>query len=124
MNAKGGPEAALAKSSHRQATDGPTVAATRLDLDDLLSGREQAIGNLDPWWVDGAMRALKDYARTGEVFAADDLQERYGLPDPEHSSRQAARHDLIVPVGARRSRRPGRRAPLVRTWRGSGGDAA
>jgi hypothetical protein len=83
-----------------------------------------ATDNADPFWWSCAMSALKTEARTGRVFAADDLQEIYGLADPDHPNRWgalfnvAAHEDLIEHVGYRKSRRPSRASGVLRTWRG------
>ena len=96
--------------------DGPT---------DVLTGREQAIRNLDDWWTNTALRAIQAIAKTGREFQAYDLVEGYGLAEPDHPNRwgalltRAAREGLIVPVGAAPSRRPRTARSLTRTWRGA-----
>lgn len=89
-----------------------------------MTGLQQAIDGRDPWWWDGAMRAVKHLAATGEPFDAWDVTE-LGVPDPDHPARWGAlfttarRAGLIVAVGYRESRRPSRAHGVCRVWRGA-----
>lgn len=80
----------------------------------------------EPWWADGARRALETLAASGEIFSADALFEPpYALPDPPHPSQvgalfAVARADaLIRPVGFAASRRRSRNGGALRLWRGT-----
>lgn len=91
-----------------------------------LDGRDSA--TLDPWWSDGAMRAVQALASTGRVFSADDVRDDpYNLPDPPHPSQwgalfsAAASAGLIEHAGFATSRNPTRRGGVLRTWRGKAG---
>lgn len=88
-------------------------------------GRRRAEDNTDPWWRDGAMRAVEHLANTGRVFTAYDLVDELGVPEPDHPNRWgplmllAAKAGVIAHVGAEASRRPTRSGSLCRTWRGT-----
>ncbi len=93
------------------------------------AGRDRAEANRDQWWWDGAMRAVRAMAATGNVFQAYDVAIGYGLPDADDNRSRwgallatAARRGYIVPVGAEPSKRPETAGSLVRTWRGRGTD--
>lgn len=85
---------------------------------------ERARRNADPWWRDGAMRALKLEAETGRVFQPQDLRNRYALAEPNSPAswgalfREANHAQIIEPAGVTCSRRPERAGSLTRTWRG------
>jgi hypothetical protein len=89
-----------------------------------VSEGQLAFGDPDPWWLDGALRAIREMAATGREFGADDLRVTYGLSEPDHPAawgalfRIACRKGWIVPVGARPSRTSSRQGSLIRTWRG------
>lgn len=90
-----------------------------------LPGRDRAERNVDDWWLDTAMQAVRAMAATGREFQCYDLVETYGVPDPDHPNRwgalltRAARENVIVPVGAAQSRRPATALSLTRTRRGA-----
>lgn len=103
-------------------SDAPTgVPATGRDDGQMTLS---APDGTDTWWWSCARTALLTEARSGRVFAADDLQEQYGLLDPDHPSRwgalfrTAVTEGLIAHVDYRRSRRPSRAGGVLRTWRG------
>lgn len=79
----------------------------------------------DPWWTDGADRALALLAATGSPFTVDALRdEPYCLPDPPHPNAwggllaRARRRGLIRPIGYTISTRPSRHGSIVRVWTG------
>jgi len=81
--------------------------------------------DLDPWWADGAQRALGLLAESGRIFAADDLRDDpYSVPEPSHPNqwgslfRAAHRVELIRPVGFTTSRTASRHGGVTRLWRG------
>lgn len=103
------------------------------DLLDLLAsqnvpeghtdGAQQAIDNADDWWRSTALLAIREMARSGQEFTADDIRE-LGVTEPDQPNRWGgafltiAREGLIEAVGARRSTRGPRNGSLVRVWRG------
>jgi hypothetical protein len=95
----------------------------QLDLDDLLSGAEQAGDGADSWWRETADRAVRQLASEGREFDVDDVRG-LGVGEPDHPARwgsvfvAAAHAGLIEAVGARRSTRQARRGSLLRVWRG------
>ncbi len=96
----------------RPARDGAIAGVTRA-----------AVAADDTWWR-AAWRALEHLADGTGVFDAWALTE-LGVPDPDHPGRwgalfrQAHTRGLIVPVGYRPSKRPGRAGGACRTWRGA-----
>lgn len=87
-----------------------------------LPGRDRAEHNVDDWWLDTAMQAVRAMAATGREFQCYDLVETYGVPDPNRWGvllTRAARENVIVPVGAAQSRRPATALSLTRTRRGA-----
>lgn len=90
--------------------------------------------DIDPWWLDGAHRALAVEAVSGRIFSADTLRtDPYSLPNPDHPAawggtvrtgspcrgHQAGRvRHLKHPVTARR------RQPALARHHHLGGDAA
>lgn len=91
---------------------------------DALVGAEQAIENADDWWRSCAEAAVRNLARTGRDFTADDVRA-LGMSEPDHPNRWgglfrwAARAGLVEEAGARRSSTVSRKASLVRVWRGT-----
>jgi hypothetical protein len=86
--------------------------------------------HLDPWWVDGALRAIATLAATGEVFSADQPRaEPFSIPEPSHPNHwgglwaKAKAEDLIKPVGYASSRTASRNGGVLRLWRGTGRQA-
>jgi len=83
---------------------------------------QQAIGNLDPRWRDGPVRAVTHLAEAGQPFHAFDVIE-LGVPDPDHpnrwggSSRSCQIAGLIEAVAFRESRRQSRSGGVCRVWR-------
>lgn len=82
--------------------------------------------HLDPWWVDGALRAIDTLADTQRPFTADDLRsEPYAIPEPAHPSHwgalfaKARTEGLIRPVGYCASRTTSRNGGVLRLWRGT-----
>lgn len=81
-------------------------------------------------WRSRAWAALYDLAGDGEDFTADDLRDRVGEPDTEHSAngannaigslfREAAAARLIVRTGrVTKSRQPHRKGGMIQVWRG------
>lgn len=90
------------------------------------AGMAQVDANADDWWKQTADQAIRHLAGTGETFEAYDLVLR---PEPHHPNAwgarmsAAAKHGLIVNVGAGPSKRPTVARSLVRYWRGVGADA-
>lgn len=84
-------------------------------------------GNPDPWWEDGALRAIKYLAETGLDFTAADLTD-LGVADPDHPARwgsvmaKAKALGLIERIGYAPSKRPSRSKSVTAVWRGK--DAA
>lgn len=77
----------------------------------------------DEWWEDGALRALRALAATGEPFTAPDVLDR-GVAEPDHPCRwgsliaKAKQLGIIVKVGYGISRRTGRNGGVCAIWRG------
>lgn len=88
-----------------------------------VAGMAVADGNADDFWKSTADQAIAHLASTGEVFEAYDLV-LLGCPEPHHPNAwgarmsAAAKHGLIVNVGAGPSKRPTVARSLVRYWRG------
>lgn len=88
-----------------------------------LTTAQDALPNVDRWWLDCARRALETLAAEGREFTAYDLTQM-GVPDPDHSSRfgslfaAAKAEGLIVPVGYLPSPRPTRSGGVCRSWVG------
>lgn len=87
------------------------------------SEREHLTARLDPWWVDGALRAIAALAESGVTFSADDLRaDPYSLPEPPHCSHWgslftiARAEGLIEPTGFILSTTPSRKGGVLRTW--------
>jgi hypothetical protein len=122
----GGSDRGAAQNKNRAGSD---LDSSRGDRQagqlDLFAGRDRAEENTDDWWASTAMQAVRALAATGRVFQAYDLVETYGIAEPDHPNRwgalltRAARHGLIVAVGAAPSRRPKTAGSLTRTWRGA-----
>lgn len=81
-------------------------------------------------WRTDAYRALRELAARGEPFTSDDLLERVGAPDDQHTPngrnssigslfRQAAAEGWIESDGrVVKSRAPHRKSGAVRVWQG------
>lgn len=91
------------------------MSATQLDL--------LAEVNVDPWWLDGALRAIETLAATGRTFQAYDLVA-LGVAEPDRPAAWGAAFSaakakgLIVRVGYAQSKRPTVRGSACREWRG------
>jgi hypothetical protein len=102
-----------------------TTTSPTLPAEAEKSTLNDAVANADPWWSDGAFRAVVDIAKTRLPFEAYDVQVGYALPEPHHPSawgavfRIAYERGIIVPAGAMSSRKPSRHGSLVRLWRGA-----
>lgn len=82
------------------------------------------VNNVDPWWLDCALRAIRDLAATTtEPFQAYDLVTVMGLPEPEKSSHwgalfsRAQSDDLIRAAGYAKSKRPTVKGSACAQWR-------
>jgi len=91
------------------------MSATQLDL--------LAEVNVDPWWLDGALRAIETLAATGRTFQAYDLLA-LGVAEPDRPAAWGAAFyaakakGLIESVGYAPSKRPTVRGSACREWRG------
>lgn len=80
-------------------------------------------GNTDPWWEDGALKAIQTLAATGRNFTAADLTD-LGVTDPDHPCRwgsvmaKAKTLGIIVRVGYGPARRTGRNGGVAAIWKG------
>lgn len=87
-----------------------------------FAGVRLAEDNADAWWWSTAMSGVQALAASGREFDAYDLTE-LGVPEPDSPNRYGAlfraahRAGVIVPVGYRQSRRPGRSGGSCRVWR-------
>ncbi|HMM96716.1 hypothetical protein [Phycicoccus sp.] len=95
----------------------PCAPSEREHLDDT---------HLDPFWTDGALRAIETLAAGGAIFSADDLRaDPYSIPEPAHPSHwgalfaKARAQGIIRPVGFIVSRTASRNGGALRTWRGN-----
>lgn len=81
--------------------------------------------HVDPWWLDGCLRAIGDLAATGQPFQAYDLITRTGLSEPERPSwwgcafKAAQKQGLIVRAGYAPSKRPTVRGSACAEWVGA-----
>jgi hypothetical protein len=82
--------------------------------------------HLDPWWADGALRAIETLAAAGVIFSVESLRvDPFSLPDPPHPSHwgaifaKARTEGVIKPVGYIASRTPSRNGGVQRLWRGT-----
>lgn len=89
-------------------------------------GMAKAEESTNEWWRSCGLRAIEAAAKTGQVFQAFDLVERYGLEEPANPKAQwgpllaaARRAGLIVPAGWGESKRPTAHASGVKLWRGA-----
>lgn len=85
---------------------------------------EQLAGVLDPWWVEGALRAIADLADSGSTFSSDNLRaDPLSLPEPSHPGhwgilfQKAKANGLIEPAGFTVSATPSRKGGSLRVWR-------
>lgn len=85
-------------------------------------------GSPDPWWRDGAERAVRALAETGAPFQLSAIREApYSLPKPHHPNawgglaQAMAAAGVITCVGYAPSTAPSRNGSVVRVW--VGGDA-
>jgi len=91
------------------------MTATQLDLLNEV--------NVDPWWLDGALRAIETLAATGRTFQAYDLVA-LGVAEPDRPAAWGAAFSaakakgLIERVGYARSKRPTVRGSACAEWRG------
>lgn len=111
------------------------AAERQLDLEEYAAdlaasarraGERAALGAMasdDGEWVEGALVAVRELARSHARFTADDVRARVG-PGPSRNGglgailAQAAREGVITCVGYATSRRPARHGGLLRVWRG------
>lgn len=87
-------------------------------------------GAPDPWWRDGAERAVRALAATGQPFQLSQIRdEPYSVPEPHHPNaygalaRAMSTLGVITCVGYAPSDVPSRRGSVVRVWQGVGGAA-
>lgn len=119
---KSGRAGADATSMPRQA--GTNAPDARTGRQRMVAGVGHATENRDPWWWDGALRAVETMAATGRPFQMYDVAETFGLPEPDNFRRWGAlacaarRLGLIEPVGYAPSRRPSAACSAARVWRG------
>jgi hypothetical protein len=81
-------------------------------------------------WSSEAWAVMRELARSGAPFSADDLRDRVWEPDPDHTPnganntigsifRQAAAQGLIELTGqVVKSRSPHRKGGMIQLWRG------
>lgn len=82
--------------------------------------------HLDPWWAEGALRAIEALAASGRIFSCSDLRDDpYSIPDPPHTAHwgvifaRARAEGICRPVGYIAARTPSRNAGVQRLWRGT-----
>ena len=82
--------------------------------------------HLDPWWLDGALRAIETLAAADVIFSTDELRaDPFNIPEPSHSSHwgalfaKARAEGLVKPVGFTTSRTISRNGGVLRLWRGA-----
>lgn len=90
-----------------------------------IRGRDVAESNAAPAWIDGALNAIREMARTGRRFQAFDLVREFDLGEPDKPCRWGAvfalahRQGVIVRVGAAPSHRRTVAKSLTSVWRGA-----
>lgn len=92
---------------------------------DLLSVADMHEHRTDPWWRDGADRAVQILARTRRPFTVDDIRD-LGVSEPDHPNRWGglfgahSKRGLIARTGRTLpSRHPLRNGSRVPEWVGA-----